>query len=526
MPITDELTIRIKADGSQMTSGLRNAQGQVDDFSSKTTDALKRVGIAAAGMFGVQFFRNLAQAADRLDKLSSRLGTTVEDLSRLRFAAQQSGISFETLTMAMQRMGRRVSEAAQGTGEAVKALGEMNINARELTRLDPAQQFRALLEVLSELANENDRNRLAMKLFDSEGVAVTQMLAKGIGEFDRMIERADKLGITLDTKTTKEIVELNDQINIMSNTMQTVGTKALGAFAERFNFLTDQINMAKNALMVLTGQISTGGEGGALPPSADTIDTPLGPIPTSVRGAEAGAPIPTLKDPNRADQTAARLEFEQEQLERELEIFQESLMTKRELEEKDFQERLERLRVFREEGLLTERQYDKIRAQEETRQNQMRLKRSVGLFKGLTSGISQFSREAFEVNKAAGIADAVINAHIGISKTLSSYPFPINIGLAAAHGAAAFAQVNAIRSQQFNGGGGGAAPSLAGSTAAPPVSNVGPTGNGGGGDSAQSLNVNVAGFDRGQLIDPQVLVDTLNDALRDGAVIESIGLGG
>jgi hypothetical protein len=93
-------------------------------------------------------------------------------------------------------------------------------------------------------------------------------------------------------------------------------------------------------------------------------------------------------------------------------------------------------------------------------------------FTALTAGAAQQSRTLFNINKAAGIATAIMNAYIGISRTLGAYPFPWNIAMAAAHGVAAFAQVQSIRSQQFNGGGAGSAPSLAGSTAAAPVTPV------------------------------------------------------
>jgi hypothetical protein len=90
----------------------------------------------------------------------------------------------------------------------------------------------------------------------------------------------------------------------------------------------------------------------------------------------------------------------------------------------------------------------------------------------ITAGVAQHNRALFEINKVAGIANAIIHAYEGISLTMAKYPYPLNIAMAAAHGLAAFAQVQAIRSAQFGDGGGGAAPSLAGGTAAPPVTPV------------------------------------------------------
>jgi len=107
--------------------------------------------------------------------------------------------------------------------------------------------------------------------------------------------------------------------------------------------------------------------------------------------------------------------------------------------------------------------------------NQLSMRRKAetifGEMESITSGVAQHNRAMFELNKASGIANAIIDAYVGISKTLATYPFPINVAMAALHAATAFAQVQAISSSSFTGGG-GAAPSLAGGTAAPPVTPV------------------------------------------------------
>lgn len=97
-----------------------------------------------------------------------------------------------------------------------------------------------------------------------------------------------------------------------------------------------------------------------------------------------------------------------------------------------------------------------------------------GEMENITAGVAQHNKALFRINQLAGISNAVISAHEGIAKTMSKYPYPISIGMAALQAAAAFAQVNAIRRASY-GGSGGTAPSLAGSTAAPATTNVGTT---------------------------------------------------
>jgi len=138
----------------------------------------------------------------------------------------------------------------------------------------------------------------------------------------------------------------------------------------------------------------------------------------------------------------------------------------------------------------------------------------------ITAGVSSNNKTMFEMNKAAGIANAIVSAYEGISRTMAKYPYPISIGMAAAQAAAAFAQVRAISSQSFNGGG-GAAPSLAGGTAATPVSPVaggvpGEAGAAFGGGQVVSINLQGEVFGREQV---RGLIGQINEAISDGAVL-------
>lgn len=81
----------------------------------------------------------------------------------------------------------------------------------------------------------------------------------------------------------------------------------------------------------------------------------------------------------------------------------------------------------------------------------------------MTRGIAQHNKTAFQINKAAAMAEALIAMPEHVSKTMAKYPFPLSVAMGALAAAASLAQINAIRSATFEGGGGGTTPSLAGS---------------------------------------------------------------
>jgi hypothetical protein len=154
-------------------------------------------GVAALGAGLVAQAVKMQEVAEQIGDLSQRLGASTEALSQYRFAAEAAGVSFETLTMGLQRMTRRISEASLGSGEAKDALLELGLSAERMKSLRPEQQFELLADRLASVKEPADRVRLAMRLFDSEGVALLQMMGNGADGIRRWREEADRLGITM-----------------------------------------------------------------------------------------------------------------------------------------------------------------------------------------------------------------------------------------------------------------------------------------------------------------------------------------
>jgi hypothetical protein len=67
------------------------------------------------------------------------------------------------------------------------------------------------------------------------------------------------------------------------------------------------------------------------------------------------------------------------------------------------------------------------------------------------TSLGTYNKQAFEAAKAFNIANAIMNAYLGATKALATYPPPFNYIAAAATVAMGLAQVAQIRSQQYSG---------------------------------------------------------------------------
>lgn len=205
------LTARIRG----FSRGLRTARRQLRGFARFAAGALARVRVrfAALATAGVGFLTGkLFKSVDSLGKMADRLGITTEMLATLRHQARLSGVGINQLDIGLQRMTRRIAEAAQGTGEAQDALAELGLDAGELAGMSPDEQFKAIADAMAEVKNSSDQVRLAFKLFDSEGVGLLNTLRRIEGDGFRKAQlEAKRLGIALTRDQVKAIENVNDQ---------------------------------------------------------------------------------------------------------------------------------------------------------------------------------------------------------------------------------------------------------------------------------------------------------------------------
>ena len=189
--------------------------GRLAASAAKIGFAFATAGTAAAAALTKMSMANI----DTLAKTADKIGVTTEALGGLRHAAELTGVSTGTMDMALQRLTRRVSEAANGTGEAKDALIELGINAEILEQLPLDKQMEVIADSMKGVEKQSDKVRLAMKLFDSEGVAVVNTLAGGSAGLKVMAKEAETLGITIGRVDAAKIEMAND-----------AGTRAKGVF--------------------------------------------------------------------------------------------------------------------------------------------------------------------------------------------------------------------------------------------------------------------------------------------------------
>jgi hypothetical protein len=469
---------------------------------SKMAKAAAAFGAAATGATAALTI-SAARSADQLAKTADKIGATTEALAGLQYAAELSGVSTETMNMALQRMTRRVSEAAMGTGEAKAALFELGLNAQELEQLPLDVQMGMIADAMKGVGSQADRVRIAMKLFDSEGVALVNTLAGGSAELNKLAYEADVLGLAISRVDAAKIEEANDSIFRAKQVFTGLGNQLATAFAPivtavATDFRQTAIEQAETgnvgqrvviALLTAYGKLQDGILGVQVFFMKLKVATQL--VGAAMIGAfsDVGGAIDFLIEKYNF---LARSAFGQKLGLEEIPVGVERAMLEAQGNligaARETQEEILAILTSQKpsDSILEWYQEVQAKAQEtaeavasnaagmggeldtrtqEQKDNATKLKEfEVMTAKEKTTAVlaeanNQFShlgrinKKFFAAQKAFQIAQAIMNTFTGATNALERYPPPLSFAMAALTVANGMAQVAQIRSQSFEGGG-------------------------------------------------------------------------
>lgn len=222
---------------ADVAGNFRNMTNEVGRFGTRVA---VMGGAAAGGIFAIA--NSTATLGDNVSKTADKLGMDLAALQELRYAAERSGLEANTLDTSMQRMVRRVAEAAGGSGEAVNALAELGLDAVELSRMRPEKALEQIADAMREVDNQGDRVRLAMKLFDSEGVGMVNMLKDGSAGLRAMGDDAHRAGYVLSEQAARDAETFKDRLLNVQAGLQgmknTIGAALMPAVSDLMGSLS------------------------------------------------------------------------------------------------------------------------------------------------------------------------------------------------------------------------------------------------------------------------------------------------
>ncbi|WP_420337821.1 hypothetical protein [Roseibium sp.] len=241
--VVGALRVTLGMDSAAFSKGLRNAEARLSRFGKMASKGLLAVGAAAttaaAGL--AVSVRGTLTAADAMAKASRKIGVPVAVLSRLKHAADLSGVSFDGLQTALRRLSVSMEDARAGTGEAHAAFDRLGVSVTQAdgTLKSSSQVLRELAAAFAGLPDGAEKTALAMDLMGRSGTDMIPMLNGGTAALDNMMAEADGLGLVFTEDMTAHAEAFNDNMTRLGAIFGVLGRQLAADLAPHLEAFSD-----------------------------------------------------------------------------------------------------------------------------------------------------------------------------------------------------------------------------------------------------------------------------------------------
>lgn len=225
------LTIDLAANLAGLESDLGKAQRLFDKNArnfERTVKGTAKVaaGIAAGAAVGLSaMVKSSIDSADALSKQSQVVGVAIEDLSKLKYAAELSDVGFEALTTGLKKFDKNITEAAKGTGaqaDAFKILG-INLKNNDGSLKSTNQLVGDVADAFARFEDGANKTAIATELFGKSGADLIPMLNGGRQTIKQAGDELERMGGVIDKNTGLAAERFNDNINRLRESLSSMG---------------------------------------------------------------------------------------------------------------------------------------------------------------------------------------------------------------------------------------------------------------------------------------------------------------
>ena len=235
--------VELFADDSKLVRGLRQAEKKLKSFGDSVRNmGLKTVALGTAILTPLAASaKSFADMGSQMWDMSKRTGVSVEALSVLTYAAEQSGAGVEAFENGIRRMQRTLFDAGRGLSTATDALGELGLKSKDLESLSPEAQFRLLADRLARIEDPSRKAALAMTIFGRSGTELLPMLEGGAAALDAYEKRARNLGLVMSTEDAAAADTFGDALDDMWKVLKMAAFTIGAALAPTLKDLSEWI---------------------------------------------------------------------------------------------------------------------------------------------------------------------------------------------------------------------------------------------------------------------------------------------
>lgn len=274
--MADDAEVKFGASIEGLSAAVEGAKDKLDELTGpvrglmQSFSELGEVIIAALAIERLaHWIETVAEMGERAEQLGRQLGMSVEDVTRLGFAAETAGVSTEQMALGMDRLAYNMTQAQKGTGNQAEAFEALGLSVE-----DSSGHLKSLQSMMGEIADKfaesadgPEKTAIAIALFGRAGAQLIPILDRGRDGLEQLGVAADRTGTVLTTeaaeamaRTHAQLVEMNASFRGVSITLFEELEPAIDAtirgitqLVEDFNRNLQVVGPLHDALVLLKG---------------------------------------------------------------------------------------------------------------------------------------------------------------------------------------------------------------------------------------------------------------------------------
>jgi hypothetical protein len=217
-------TAGFETDTARATKALEKRAKEIDRQIANIGRVAAAVGAAAAVGF-IALTKAAIDAADGMNDMSKATGLSVESLSQLQYAAEQSGSNLDGLETGLRRLSKAAADAADGSKESADAFKKIGVSVKDAdgSLRSTEDLLLDVADVFSQYEDGAGKAALAQELFGKSGADLIPFLNQGKTGIKALKDEAAALGITISGETAQAADDFNDKLNKLSFIAQGIG---------------------------------------------------------------------------------------------------------------------------------------------------------------------------------------------------------------------------------------------------------------------------------------------------------------
>lgn len=223
---------------------------KISDVGEKMSNVGTKMVTAGGAILGV--FGGLAVsagvAADDINTLATQTGISTEQLQKFAYASDLIDVDLNTLTKSYAKLTKQMDSARGGTGAAAEAFATLGVSVTDANGnlRDNEEVFAEVIEALSGIENETERDALAMALFGKSAQELNPLIEGGADALKEYGKEAEELGLVLSQDTLDSLNRFNDVIDSTKAKFKAVkdvlGAKIVDAISPYLDNITEAVD--------------------------------------------------------------------------------------------------------------------------------------------------------------------------------------------------------------------------------------------------------------------------------------------